>query len=50
MKLDIVANMTPDNEPMDILWKDSPMDPSKNLTKLSQFAGAYAMETINKVT
>lgn len=35
---------------MDIIWKDSPMDPSKNLRKLSQLAGAYSTETIGKVT
>lgn len=42
--------MTPDNEPMDIVWKDSPMDPLENLTRLSQFAGAYFMTTIDKET
>lgn len=35
---------------MDIVWKESSMDPSKNLTRLSQFAGAYDMETIDKTT
>jgi len=35
---------------MDIVWKDSPMDPSENLTRLAQFAGAYAAVTIDKVT
>jgi len=39
---------TLDSEPMDIVWKDLPMDPSKNITRLSQFAGAYAMATIDK--
>ena len=34
-KLDVATITTPDNEPMDIVWKDSPMDPSENLTKLS---------------
>jgi len=33
---------------MDIIWKDSPMDPSENLTKLSQYVGAYATTTIVK--
>lgn len=33
---------------MDIVWKDSPMDPSQNLAKLSQYVGAYAMATIHK--
>lgn len=40
-KLDDTAATTPDNELMDIVWKDSPIDPSGNLTRLSQFAGAY---------
>ena len=35
---------------MDIVWKDSPIDPSENLTRLSQFAGAYATTTIDKAT
>ena len=34
---------------MDIFWKDSPMDPSKNLTKFSQYTGTYATTTIDKV-
>jgi len=36
------------NEPMDIFWKDIPSIPTENLTKLSQFAGAYAIATIDK--
>jgi len=47
-KLDVVAVATPENDPMDIVWKDSNIDPSQNLTKLSQFAGAYATTTIDK--
>jgi len=50
IKLDIVAITTPDNEPMDVVWKDSPMDPSENITRLSQFIGAYATTTIDKAT
>jgi len=42
--------MTLNNEPMDIVWKDSPMDLSENLTRLSQFVGAYATTTIDKAT
>ena len=42
------ATTTPDNESMDIVWKDSPIDPSENLTRLSQFAGDYATLTIDK--
>jgi len=36
-KLDSIAITTSDNEPMDIEWKNSPMDPFENLTRLSQF-------------
>ena len=35
---------------MEVIWKDTPIDPSKNITKLSQFAGAYATATIDKET
>jgi len=49
-KLDAIVATTPENEPMDIVWKDSPIDPSDNLTRLSQFAGAYATMTIQKAT
>ena len=33
---------------MDVLWKDPNNNPSENLTKLSQIAGAYASATIEK--
>lgn len=49
-KLDVVAVTTPENEPMDIVWKESPIDPSENPTKLSQFTGAYATKTMDKAT
>jgi len=42
--------MPPGNEPMDIIWKDIPSSPTENLTKLSQFVGAYATATIDKST
>jgi len=42
--------MTLENEAIDVVWKDTCVDPSKNLTKLSQFVGAYATTTINKET
>jgi len=48
--LDAAVVMTLDNEPMNIVWKDLPMDPYENLTKLSQFIGAYAMVTVDKAT
>jgi len=35
---------------MDVLWKDSPVDPSANLTRLSLFACPYAIATIDKAT
>lgn len=50
IKLDVAAITTPVNERMDIVWKDLPMDPFENLTRLSQFAGAYAMKNIDKAT
>lgn len=33
---------------MDVVWKDTPMDSSHNLTKLSKYAGANASATIDK--
>jgi len=50
MKLDSTSVTIPNNEPMDVLWKDSPINPYANLTRLSQFAGAYAIATIDKAT
>ena len=38
------------NEFVNILWKDSLVDPTKHLTKLSQYAGEYATATIDKAT
>ena len=35
---------------VDILWKDSLDDPIEHLSKLSQYAGAYATSTIDKAT
>ena len=34
---------------MEVVWKDTPIDPYENLTKLSQFACAYATITIDKL-
>ena len=50
IKLDSIAVTTPENELMDVLWKDSPIDPSANFTRLSQFAETYATMTIDKET
>ena len=37
-----------DNESVDVVWKDSFSNPTKHLTKLSKFVGAYATSTIDK--
>lgn len=37
-------------EHLDVLWKDPNNNPTENLTKLSQIAGAYASATINKAS
>lgn len=47
-KLDSTTITTHDNKPMDVLWKESPINPSAKLTRLSQFQGAYDTTTINK--
>lgn len=39
-----------DAEKLDILWQDPTTDPTENLTKLSQIAGAYASATIDKAS
>lgn len=39
-----------DAEQLDILWQDPTTDPTKNLTKLSQIAGAYASVTVDKAS
>lgn len=40
----------PGNELMDIVWKDILSNLAKNLTRLSQFTGAYAIATMDKAT
>ena len=35
---------------MELVWKDTPSNPIENLTRLSQFAGAYTTMTIDKAT
>jgi len=35
---------------LDVLWKDPNNNPTENLTKLSQIAGAYASATIDKAS
>ena len=35
---------------MNVVWKDSEVNPLKDLTKLSQYAGAYTAATIDKAS
>ena len=35
---------------MNVIWKDSEVNPSEDLTKLSQFAGTYKPAPIDKAT
>ena len=35
---------------MNVIWKDSEVNPFEDLTKLSQFVGAYTTATIDKAT
>lgn len=46
----VSATTSFESEPMEIVWRDISMDPSNNLTKLSQYAGAYATAMIDKAT
>lgn len=38
----------PGNEPIHIVWMDIPSNLHENLTRLSQFTGAYATATMHK--
>jgi len=49
-KIDQVLATVPQNESMNIIWRDSEVNPFEDLTKLSQFAGAYTTATIDKET
>lgn len=42
--------LSQDVEQLDVLWKDPNSNPTENLTKLSQIAGAYASATIDKAS
>ena len=42
--------LSQDAEQLDVLWKDPNNNPTENLTKLSQIAGAYASATIDKAS
>ena len=35
---------------MNIVWKNTEVNPSEDLTKLSQYAGAYSAATIDKAS
>ena len=47
-KLDNVLSQ--DAEQLDVIWQDPTSNPTENLTKLSQIAGAYASATIDKAS
>jgi len=42
--------LSQDAEQLNVLWKDPTNNPTENLTKLSQIAGAYASATIDKAS
>lgn len=42
--------LSPEVEQLYLLWRDLTTDPTENLTKLSQIAGAYASATIDKAS
>lgn len=45
----VLATISQD-EYRNVIWKDSEVDPFKDFSKLSQFAGAYTVATIDKET
>jgi len=49
-KIDQTSSTTPQSEFMNVIWKDSEVNPSEDLTKLAQFVGAYTTATIDKAT
>eukprot|EP00253_Pinus_taeda_P019687 PITA_19687 len=49
-KRKIENTLSQDAEHLDVLWKDPNNNPTENLTKLSQIAGAYASVTIDKAS
>ena len=50
MKIDQTSSTAPQFEFMNVISKDSEVNPSEDLTKLSQFAGVYTTATIDKAT
>ena len=49
-KIDQGTLSTPQAELMNVVWKDSEVNPSEDLTKLSQYAGAYIATTMDKAS
>jgi len=49
-KMKLGNTLSQDAEQLDVLWKDPNSNPTENLTKLSQIAGAYASATIDKAS
>ena len=47
-KMDPDMFSTPQEEFMNIVYKNTEVNPSEDLTKLSQYAGAYSAATIDK--
>ena len=46
-KRKLESALSTDAEQLDVLWKNPTMDPTKNITKLSQIIGAYASAAID---
>jgi len=49
-KRKLESMLSHDAEQLDILWQDPTTNPTENITKLSQIAGAYASMTIDKAS
>ena len=49
-KIHQASATVPQNESMNVIWRDLEVNPSEDLTNLSQFVGAYTIATIDKAT
>ena len=49
-KINHTSSIATQSEFVNVIWKDSEVNPSKDFTKLSQFVGAYTTATIDKAT
>lgn len=49
-KIDQTSSLAPQSEFMNVIWKDLEVNPSEDLTKLSQFVGSYTNAKIDKAT